>query len=434
VTTQVPLLQVRPPGQTTPQPPQLRPSTLTLASQPLVALLSQLPKPVAHEPVPALTTQAPAAQLSAPGAWLTLGSAAQGRPHAPQFATLVSSGVSQPLVALPSQLPMLVLHTRLQTPPAQLAVPPALGHTLPHRPQWLVLVKIVVSQPSAGFELQSLLSRGHASATPQVLAAQAATAPTGGGGHTAVGPVHAPQWLMSPIAVFTSQPFAGLPSQSAKPVLQVPRMHTPPAQVAPALANWQRLPQTPQFITSVEVVVSQPLAELLSQLPKPSRQLASVHALPAQPASAPATMHWLPHALQLLGSLVRSRQVLPQRVCPAGHTTRHEATRAPPSTEPASLTPPSPPLVEGRVQRSPTFVAQAMPQAPQFWSVVRSTHAPLQTACVGAEQSMHVFARQMAVPVQEPARPASMEVPPSAVTEPEQHGCPGAPHATQTLA
>ncbi|MDB4932661.1 MAG: hypothetical protein JWM10_5145, partial [Myxococcaceae bacterium] len=99
-----------------------------------------------------------------------------------------------------------------------------------------------------------------------------------------------------------------------------------------------------------------------------------------------------------------------------------------------SLTPPSAPPADGRVQRSPTLVAQVIPQAPQFWSVVRSTHAPLQTACVGPEQSTQLFARQVAVPVQVPPAPASIEVPPSPATAPAQHGWPGAPQATQTLA
>jgi hypothetical protein len=102
---------------------------------------------------------------------------------------------------------------------------------------------------------------------------------------------------------------------------------------------------------------------------------------------------------------------------------------------PASVTPPSTPLADGRTQRSPDVVAQAVPQAPQFWSVVSGTQTPLQTARSGPEQSTHTLARQVTpAPVHAPARPASIEAPPSPVAAAAQHGCPGAPQATHTLA
>jgi len=213
-------------------------------------------------------------------------------------------------------------------------------------------------------------------------------------------------------------------------------MQRPAAQVAAALAKLQRLPQTPQFMASVEVAVSQPLVAMLSQLPKPSRQLARVHALALHPATAPGRVHWLPQVRQLLGSLVRSRQVLPQSTWPGGHWIWQNATLEPPSGPgPASLTPPSTPLAAVRVQRSPEVVAQALPQAPQFWSVVSDTHWPLQIAWVGPEQSTQVLARHATpAPLQVPARPASMEVPPSPAAAPAQQGWPGAPQATQVPA
>ena len=41
---------------------------------------------------------------------------------------------------------------------------------------------------------------------------------------------------------------------------------------------------------------------------------------------------------------------------------------------------------------------------------------------------------RIGAPLHEPARPASIEVPPSPAAAPAQHGCPGAPHATQVPA
>jgi hypothetical protein len=74
----------------------------------------------------------------------------------------------------------------------------------------------------------------------------------------------APQLALS-VPVFTSQPFDAMPSQSAKPVLQVPRPHTPVLQLALALANTQVTPQPPQLLTSLpRIVVSQPGAAVQS--------------------------------------------------------------------------------------------------------------------------------------------------------------------------
>ena len=60
----------------------------------------------------------------------------------------VPNVVSQPFAALASQLALPLLHVSPQTPPTQLATPPAVGHTLPHDEQLLV-VPVGVSQPFA---------------------------------------------------------------------------------------------------------------------------------------------------------------------------------------------------------------------------------------------------------------------------------------------
>jgi hypothetical protein len=68
--------------------------------------------------------------------------------------------------------------------------------------------------------------------------------------------------------VFTSHPFAGFPSQSAKPAAQAPIAHVPVAHDAAAFAKVQTIPQPPQLFTSVLfVAVSHPFAATPSQSP-----------------------------------------------------------------------------------------------------------------------------------------------------------------------
>ena len=56
--------------------------------------------------------------------------------------------VSQPLFALPSQLPNPAAHVGTHTPPVQAVVPFALVHATPHEPQFDVVAS-EVSQPFA---------------------------------------------------------------------------------------------------------------------------------------------------------------------------------------------------------------------------------------------------------------------------------------------
>ncbi len=60
---------------------------------------------------------------------------------------------------------------------------------------------------------------------------------------------HAPQLLVE-VWVFTSQPLDALPSQFAKPVLQVVTAHAPAAQPLVALLSAQTAPHAPQLLTS----------------------------------------------------------------------------------------------------------------------------------------------------------------------------------------
>jgi len=88
----------------------------------------------------------------------------------------------------------------------------------------------------------------------------------GGVGHTLL---HLPQWAVS-VWVLTSQPSTGFMLQSAKPAVQV-KPHVPRVQVRVALGGvGHTLLQRPQWEGLLLRSVSQPLARLPSQSPKPA--------------------------------------------------------------------------------------------------------------------------------------------------------------------
>ena len=64
-----------------------------------------------------------------------------------------------------------------------------------------------------------------------------------------------------------SQPLALLPSQFPKPAVQPASWHTPPMQEAVPLANVHTFPHAPQLETLVRMLASHPLTGLPSQLP-----------------------------------------------------------------------------------------------------------------------------------------------------------------------
>lgn len=170
--------------------------------------------------------------------------------------------ISQPLVTLLSQLPNPELHAMAQAPPLHDAVPFVPLHTVPHAPQLLVLVLVLVSQPLLALPsqlpnpvLQEL--NAHEPVAHEVVAlVRLHTVP------------HAPQLLV--VLRFVSQPLFALPSQFAKPAAhegtQSPLVHA----VVP-LAFEHAMPQPPQFDVVV-TAVSQPVAVLLSQLANPATQ------------------------------------------------------------------------------------------------------------------------------------------------------------------
>jgi len=76
--------------------------------------------------------------------------------------------------------------------------------------------------------------------------------------------------------VFVSQPLATLPSQLPKPALHAASRQAPPAHAVVALGNAQIAPQPPQLPRLVLVLVSQPFVASPSQLAKPELQEPSV--------------------------------------------------------------------------------------------------------------------------------------------------------------
>ena len=121
-----------------------------------------------------------------------------------------------------------------------------------------------VSQPLA-VELSQLLNpETHAPAPAETVHAPDAQVcvATLGSAHTRP---HAPQ-CATVVLVLVSQPLVTLPSQLPRPALQAME-HAPPLHVGVPPTFEQRLPQPPQCITLVSVLVSQPLVATPSQSP-----------------------------------------------------------------------------------------------------------------------------------------------------------------------
>jgi hypothetical protein len=149
----------------------------------------------------------------------------QTLPHDPQFDRLVLVFVSQPLFLMASQSAKLPVQTGVQTPATQLVVPFAFVQAMPQPPQLLMSLVVPVSQP-----------------------------------------------------------FFGLPSQSANPALQV-GTQAPAVHVVDPCAFEQAMPQPPQLLMLVAKTASQPFTALPSQLPVPALHV-GVHA-PAEQVVVP---------------------------------------------------------------------------------------------------------------------------------------------------
>ncbi len=133
-------------GHIAPQAPQCITLVRVSTSQPLVASLSQLLKPALHD-----TPQVPAAQVALP-----LARRGQALSQRPQWSRLVPRAVSQPLAALLSQLPKPAAQApRPHMPALHTGVPLEAIHAVPQAPQWAALVRRSTSQPLLGSLSQS---------------------------------------------------------------------------------------------------------------------------------------------------------------------------------------------------------------------------------------------------------------------------------------
>jgi hypothetical protein len=179
--------------------------------------------------------------------------AAHALPQVPQFEVFERVSTSQPLGTSVSQLAKPALQLAMPHAPAEHdGVPLAVEHALPQRPQLPTLVRVSTSQPLAALPSQSakpvLQVNPHAPAAQKIDAlARAAQARP-----------QPPQWA-TVVLVFTSQPLPSTPSQSPVPAAQVPMAQTPARQMrVPAVGVGQTLVQVPQLLTSLIVAISQP--------------------------------------------------------------------------------------------------------------------------------------------------------------------------------
>jgi hypothetical protein len=114
--------------------------------------------------------------------------------------------------------------------------------------------------------------------------------------------------------VSVSQPFEGSPSQLVNPALQAPITHEPVEHTALAFAYAHAWAHAPQLAMSARTSVSQPLATLPSQLPKPA-----LHERAHAPAAHPGIPfapdgHTAPQLPQFAGSVCVAAQRVPQIV------------------------------------------------------------------------------------------------------------------------
>jgi hypothetical protein len=226
-------------------------------------------------------SEKPAAQVDphtpAEHVGFAFGSMGQRVPHAPQFIGLTFTLISQPLLGSASQSAKFGAHEDAHTPAPHVATVPGRGevHTRPQPPQWLTLARVSASQPVAGLPSQSakpaLHSVAHALARHTAVVFAVA-------GHELP---QRPQCALV-VASSTSQPFATLPSQLAKPAAQR-SSHAPAVQAAtPFAPDGQRVPHAPQLFTSELTESSHPLARSPSQFAKPA-----LHPSPHTPLA-----HW----------------------------------------------------------------------------------------------------------------------------------------------
>ena len=124
--------------------------------------------------------------------------------------------------------------------------------------------------------------------------------------------------------MLVSQPLTATPSQLPNPGLHDGTEQTPFAQAAVPFAAPHDTPHAPQLVMLVRRLVSQPFAEMPSQLPKPALQDSTWHA-PAEQAAPPlARLQAVLHVPQWVGSFCRLMHAPPQLVSPGPHVVVHD--------------------------------------------------------------------------------------------------------------
>jgi hypothetical protein len=162
------------------------------------------------------------------------------------------SGVSQPLDALPSQLPKPGLQVKLHIPALHVVVALArAGQALPQEPQ--LLTSVAVSTQDIP---QRTWPPEHPLTQRPVIALHTGEAPEQEAPHE-------PQFEAVPSGV--SQPFIGLPSQSAKPALQLAIPQVPIVHEGVPFITVQARLHIPQCKGDSLRLASQPFIGLPSQ-------------------------------------------------------------------------------------------------------------------------------------------------------------------------
>jgi hypothetical protein len=295
-----------------PHDPQLAASVCVLVSHPFATLPSQLAAPALQVGVHTPTTQA-----VVPLAF------AQAVPHVPQFA-VVFSEVSHPSITLSLQSPKPTPQEIEQLPSVHDGVPLVLLHGLPHAPQWLVLLFVSVSHPVLASPSQSPNAAAHPTMlhVPEEQLAVALAGP-----HALP---HAPQ----SVSVFrlVSHPSDAVPLQFPQPASHAPSWHAPPKQAGAPCAKLHTVAQVPQCCTFVVRFVSQPLIALLSQFPYPVSQAIAQVPLPHEPLPL-MLPHAIPHAPQWLALVF---VLVSQPLAVLLSQSPHPAEQAPNLQEPVS--------------------------------------------------------------------------------------------------
>jgi hypothetical protein len=278
-----------------PQPPQFAVEVVVLVSQPFAAIVSQLAKLLLQ-----VNVHCDAAQPM-PVAFCT--DVLQLLLQAPQSALVSVVFVSQPFTGLPSQSPNPPLHDGTQPPVVplklQLNVPFGFMHEVVQLPQCIGIVRST-RHPLCGLPAHTACVESHCGW--QMPPAQPVR----------VAPV---SWHMTPqppqsfgsLFLLTSQPSLPRPLQSAKPALQlITQPPVVPLKVHEAvpLMLAQLLLHAPQWAV-VLIAVSQPLSTLPSQSACVESHT-GLHTLATQLLVPPAAVQTVPHAPQLLESLVVS--------------------------------------------------------------------------------------------------------------------------------